>query len=145
MDEQPKKPRPKRIPPSSVQATAAMHAPDLSQGPRPPSPHRALPMGSMLGKYKLLSVLGHGGMGNVYAAEDPLIKRRVAIKVLPPEFARDKALIDRLLAEAQAAGRLNHSNVVTIYDVNHSDASYFIVMELVPGGSVQDYLAKKGS
>ncbi len=99
----------------------------------------------MLGKYKILSVLGHGGMGNVYAAEDPVIKRKVAIKVLPPEFARDKSLIDRLLAEAQAAGKLTHSNVVTIFDVNHADDAYFIVMELVPGGSVQDYLAKKGS
>jgi serine/threonine protein kinase/formylglycine-generating enzyme required for sulfatase activity len=145
MGEQPNKPKPKRIPPSSVQATAAIHAPNLSQGPKPPSPHPALPAGSMLGKYRLLSVLGHGGMGNVYAAEDPLIKRKVAIKVLPPEFARDKSLIDRLLAEAQAAGRLNHPNVVTIYDVNHDVDSYFIVMELVPGGSVQDYLAKKGS
>jgi serine/threonine protein kinase len=145
MGEQPHKPKPKRIPPSSVQATAAIHAPDLSQGPKPPSPHRALPVGSMLGKYKILSVLGHGGMGNVYAAEDPLIKRKVAIKVLPPEFARDKSLIDRLLAEAQAAGKLTHPNVVTIFDVNHADDAYFIVMELVPGGSVQDYLAKKGS
>src|SRR6476661_3882737 len=145
MGEQPNKPKPKRIPPSSVQATAAIHAPDLSQGPKPPSPYRALPIGSMLGKYKILSVLGHGGMGNVYATEDPLIKRKVAIKVLPPEFARDKSLIDRLLAEAQAAGKLTHPNVVTIYDVNHDADSYFIVMELVPGGSVQDYLAKKGS
>jgi serine/threonine protein kinase len=145
MGDQPNKPKPKRIPPSAVQATAAIHAPDLSPGPKPPSPHRALPVGSMLGKYKILSVLGHGGMGNVYAAEDPLIKRKVAIKVLPPEFARDKSLIDRLLAEAQAAGKLTHPNVVTIFDVNHSDDAYFIVMELVPGGSVQDYLAKKGS
>ncbi|HTL30562.1 MAG TPA: bifunctional serine/threonine-protein kinase/formylglycine-generating enzyme family protein [Tepidisphaeraceae bacterium] len=145
MGEQPNKPKPKRIPPSSVQATAAIHAPDLSQGPKPMSPHKALPIGSMLGKYKITAVLGYGGMGNVYAAEDPMIKRRVAIKVLPVELARDKALTDRLMLEAQAAGRLNHPNVVTIYDVNHADGHYFIVMELVPGGSVQDYLARKGS
>ena len=99
----------------------------------------------MLGKYRLVAVLGRGGMGTVYAAEDSVIKRRVAIKVLPPEVAQDPSLVGRLLAEAQSAGRLNHPNVVTIYDVGQVDGTSFIVMEHLGGGSVQDYLTRNGS
>jgi formylglycine-generating enzyme required for sulfatase activity/tRNA A-37 threonylcarbamoyl transferase component Bud32 len=140
------KPEPKKPihPPPSVQATA-MNSLNLSVGPRPFAAGRTLPIGSMLGKYKIAAVLGHGGMGNVYAAEDPLIKRRVAIKVLPPELARDQALVERLLSEARAAAKLNHPHVVTVYDVDQSEGMYYIVMELVSAGSVQDYLAQKGS
>jgi serine/threonine protein kinase/formylglycine-generating enzyme required for sulfatase activity len=122
-------------------------APGAAPTPPPsiPKPAATLAKGSRIGKYQILGVLGRGGMGNVYAAEDTLIKRRVAIKVLPPEMAKDKKLIDHLLAEAQAAGALNHPNVVTIYDVLQTAGTYAIVMELVPAGSVQDYLQNKGS
>jgi serine/threonine protein kinase/formylglycine-generating enzyme required for sulfatase activity len=109
------------------------------------SPGPVLAKGTQIGKYKILGILGRGGMGNVYAAEDTLIKRKVAIKLLPPEMAKGKKLMDRLLAEAQSAGALNHANVVTIYDVLRTAGTYAIVMELVPGGSVQDYLQAKGS
>src|SRR5688572_30780733 len=140
----------RKPPPPSAQVTAvnpyASGAPGISHAPMPPRQHKAIPLGSMLGKYKVTAVVGRGGMGNVYAAEDPIIKRRVAIKMLPPEFAQDATLINRFLSEAQAAGRLNHPHVVTIYEVDKTaDNSYFIVMELVGGGSVQDYLARKGS
>ncbi len=128
----------------SAQMTV-MKPDDPSPAAPPPRAGKSLPIGSMLGKYKIQSILGSGGMGTVYAAEDSVIKRRVAIKVLPPDLARDKSLINRLLAEAQAAGNLNHANVVTIYDVGETGGSYYIVMELVAGGSVQDYLARKGS
>jgi len=82
-------------------------------------------------------------MGNVYAASDPLIQRQVAIKVLPPEMGRDAAALQRFLSEAQAAGKLNHPNVVTIHEVVEFDGTYAIVMELVSGGSVADYLGAK--
>jgi formylglycine-generating enzyme required for sulfatase activity len=99
----------------------------------------------MIGKYRVSGILGHGGMGNVYAAKDPLIKRDVAIKILPPELVGDPATLERFLAEAQAAGKLNHPHVVTIYEVVQvGGGGYAIVMELVGGGSVQNYLAKKG-
>ncbi len=113
--------------------------------PRPVQQHRAVPLGSMLGKYRVTGVLGRGGGGDVYAAEDSLIKRHVAIKMLPPELATDAALLSRFMSEAQAAGRLNHPNVVTIYEITDIGGSYALVMELVSGGSVQDYLVRKGS
>jgi formylglycine-generating enzyme required for sulfatase activity/tRNA A-37 threonylcarbamoyl transferase component Bud32 len=142
------KPKPQgKPPPSRTQVTAEVVASQImSRPPVPLRPHKALPLGTMLGKYKLTAVLGHGGMGAVYAADDSLIKRRVAIKLISPELAADETVINRLLAEARAAGRLNHPNVVTIHDVDRAvDGTYYIVMELVSGGSVQDYLAKKGS
>ncbi len=146
MPDQPKKPKP-TVKPPSAQVTA-MRPDDLS----PPAPvmplqaaNKTIALGSMIGKYKVTAVLGSGRMGTVYAAVDSLIKRKVAIKVLPPELARDQSLIQRLLAEAQSAGRLNHPNVVTIFDVDQFNGSYYIVMELITGGSVQDYLARQGS
>jgi formylglycine-generating enzyme required for sulfatase activity len=132
-----------RPPPSGSQVTADFTS--LSHGPSAMKPHAGVQVGSMLGKYRVSAVLGRGGMGNVYAATDPLIRRQVAIKVLPPEMVRDPATLARFLAEAQAAGNLNHPNVVTVYEVVQFDGTYAIVMELVPGGSVQDYLARKGS
>ncbi len=104
----------------------------------------AIKPGIMLGKYKLLSLLGSGAMGQVYAAEDPLIRRRVAIKVLHPEMASDPALVDRLLDEARAAARLNHPNVVTIHDVGKFLSAHFIVLELVNGPNLHDYLIERG-
>jgi serine/threonine protein kinase/formylglycine-generating enzyme required for sulfatase activity len=121
---------------------------DISALSRPPvalQPHREVNAGAMIGKYRVLSVLGRGGMGNVYLASDPLIQREVAIKVLPAELVRDPESLARFLAEAQSAGRLNHANVVTIYEVIQFDGSYAIAMELVGGGSVQDYLNRKGA
>jgi formylglycine-generating enzyme required for sulfatase activity len=110
-----------------------------------PTPPPALRLGSMIGKYRISAILGTGGMGSVYAAKDPLIKRDVAIKILPPELVRDRPTLDRFLGEARAAGALNHPNVVTIYEVVEiEDGAYAIVMERVTGGSVQSYLTRKG-
>src|SRR5580658_8765940 len=115
---------------------------DPSRGPVLPQPPRSIAMGSMIGKYKIYGILGHGGMGSVYAAKDPLIKRDVAIKILPPELVRDKPTLERFLGEAQAAGKLSHPNVVTIYEVVQiENGAYAIVMERVGGGSVQNYLS----
>ena len=108
MAEKPKKEEMrKREPPSRAQVTA-MGPEELSRPPVPLGHHLPVAIGSMLGKYKVTEVLGRGGMGTVYAAEDPLIKRKVAIKVLSPDLAPDEKVMNRLLAEAQAAGRLNH-------------------------------------
>ncbi|TXT21418.1 MAG: serine/threonine protein kinase-related protein, partial [Planctomycetota bacterium] len=71
-----------------------------------------------LGKYLLRSKLGQGGMGTVYLATDTRLKREVAIKVLSKELARNDAAVKRFLREARAAARLNHPNVVGVYDVD---------------------------
>ena len=95
-----------------------------------------------IGKYEVECVIGEGSMGVVYRAIDPLINRRVAIKVMADAVAQDAGLRDRFLREAQAAGSLQHPNVVTIYDFGEVDDHLFIAMEYVEGDDLADLLAK---
>jgi serine/threonine protein kinase len=95
-----------------------------------------------LGKYLLKSKLGQGGMGTVYLATDTRLKRDVAIKVLSKELARDEDAVKRFLREARAAARLNHPNVVAVYDVDQQRGFCFLVMELVNGCSTADLIAR---
>lgn len=97
-------------------------------------------IGRTLGKYQITGTLGEGGMGVVLRAHDPMIERDVAIKLLPEELAEDEKALRRFLAEAKAAGKLNHPNVVSIYEIGQEGQSYFLVMELIPGGSISDGL-----
>ena len=96
-----------------------------------------------IGKYEVECVIGEGSMGVVYRAIDPLINRRVAIKVMADAVAQDAGLRDRFLREAQAAGSLQHPNVVTIYDFGEVDEHLFIAMEYVEGDDLGDLLTKK--
>src|SRR5581483_11245072 len=95
-----------------------------------------------LGRYKILSELGRGAMGAVYRAVDPLIEREVAIKTLlpnlPPEVMDE--VRERFIREARSAGRLNHPNIVTVFDVGEQDGVAYIAMELLEGRSLQDLL-----
>ena len=95
-----------------------------------------------IGKYEVECVIGEGSMGVVYRAIDPLINRRVAIKVMADAVAQDAGLRDRFLREAQAAGSLQHPNVVTIYDFGEVDEHLFIAMEYVEGDDLADLLTK---
>lgn len=83
-------------------------------------------------------------MGVVYEAEDTVLKRPVAIKVLPQLAAADPESLQRFLREAQAAARLNHPHAVTVYEVGQTDGVPYLAMELVRGGSIQDYLDAHG-
>jgi Tol biopolymer transport system component len=100
-----------------------------------------LPAGSKLGPYEVLSPLGAGGMGEVYRARDTRLGRDVAIKVLPAELSADGERLRRFEKEARAASSLNHPNIVTIYEVDRSDSTSFIVMELVEGKTLREVLA----
>ena len=97
-----------------------------------------------LGRYLVTGKLGQGGMGVVYQAEDALLKRKVAIKLLPKEFSAHPEALKRFLREGQAAAKLSHANVVAVYDIGEADGSYFIVMELITGGTAQDFLRERG-
>lgn len=99
-------------------------------------------IGTTLGKYQIVGVLGRGGMGVVYQAYDSLIDRQVAIKMLPRDQAENDDAWRRLLLEAQAAGRLNHQNTVGVYDAGMEGDVYYVVLELVTGGSVSKKLSK---
>ena len=85
-------------------------------------------IGTTLGHYRILEKLGTGGMGEVYAAEDTKLQRRVALKVLPPEMAADPERLQRFQQEARAIAALNHPNVVTIYSVEEADGVQFLTM-----------------
>ena len=98
----------------------------------------------MLGKYALLNKIGQGGMGLIYEGEDTVLQRRVAVKILPDVRASNFDSQRRFLREARASAKLNHPNVVTVYDVAEHETRPFIVMELVEGGSLQDAIDATG-
>ncbi len=98
------------------------------------------PSTKRLGKYLLKSKLGQGGMGVVYAALDERLRRDVALKVLPKSMAANEEAVRRFVREARAAARINHPNVVSVYDVDQIDGHCFIARELIGGGSVQELL-----
>ena len=99
-------------------------------------PHENTLAGRTLSHYQVVSLLGAGGMGEVYLAQDPRLDRTVAIKILPGDLAGDPERMQRFEREARAASALNHPNVATIYDVGESDGLHFIVMEHVEGETV---------
>jgi eukaryotic-like serine/threonine-protein kinase len=98
--------------------------------------------GRKIGPYRVLSLLGAGGMGEVYLAEDSRLNRRVALKLLPSEFTQDPERIRRFEREARAASALNHPNIVTIYEIGQSDGTYFIATELVEGQTLRDFMPR---
>ena len=89
--------------------------------------------GTTIGAYRILSLLGAGGMGEVYTARDRHLERDVAIKVLPEAFSHDQQRIDRFRREAQLLAALNHPNIATIHGLEEADGTLYLVMELVPG------------
>ncbi len=100
--------------------------------------------GFFLGKYKLLDHLGTGGMSSVYLAEHVLMKRRVAIKVLPHRRVGESSYLDRFYREAQAAAALKHPNIVMAHDFGEEDGTYYLVMEYVQGQDLQEMVKQQG-
>jgi eukaryotic-like serine/threonine-protein kinase len=101
----------------------------------------SLSPGARLGPYEIVSPLGAGGMGEVYRARDERLKRDVAVKVLPASFSSDPDRLRRFELEAQAAGHLNHPNVLAIYDIGTHDGSPYVVAELLEGETLRDVVA----
>ncbi len=101
--------------------------------------------GIILGKrYEVLSKVGAGGMADVYKGRDRMLNRYVAIKVLKKEYKEDENFVRKFRSEAQAAAGLNHPNIVNVYDVGEDRGLYYMVMELVEGITLKDYIEKKG-
>jgi serine/threonine protein kinase/Tfp pilus assembly protein PilF len=88
--------------------------------------------------YKIEKLLGVGGMGEVYLAEDARLHRKVALKVLPVRFTRDEERVRRFQREARAVSALNHPNILTIYEIGHDDATHFIATEYIAGKTLRD-------
>ena len=101
--------------------------------------------GVFLGKrYEILSKIGSGGMADVYKGKDHKLNRYVAVKVLKSDYRNDKVFIQKFLTEAQAAAGLTNPNVVNVYDVGQDRGLYYMVMELVEGITLKEYIEKKG-
>jgi hypothetical protein len=97
------------------------------------------------GKYLITGKLGEGGMGVVYLAEDVLLLRQVAVKLVPEGLSSNPSVLRRFKQEARAAARLNHPNVVTVHEIDEQDGVSYIVMELVRGGSAEELLEHNGA
>src|SRR5258705_2132672 len=95
-------------------------------------------------RYHIEREIARGGMAEVYLALDQSLNRRVALKALFPEFAREPSFVERFRREAQAAANLNHPNIVSIYDWGQESGTYFIVMEYVEGRSLRDLIRSEG-
>jgi serine/threonine protein kinase/Tol biopolymer transport system component len=100
--------------------------------------------GARIGTFEVIAPLGAGGMGEVYRARDPRLGREVAIKVLPAERLSDSTRRARFVQEARAASALNHPHIVTIHEIESADGIDFIVMELVPGRTLDSLIPKSG-
>src|SRR6478736_1020463 len=97
-----------------------------------------------IGKYRVLEKLGSGGMGTVFLCEHKLMRRRVAVKVLPTAKAADQASLDRFNREARAAAAVDHPNIVRAFDIDQDENLHFLVMEYVDGTNLQDLVKKFG-
>src|SRR5712692_9876048 len=98
--------------------------------------------GRQIGPYHVLSLLGAGGMGEVYRARDTKLKREVAIKILPEEFSRDPGRVARFQREAEVLASLNHPNIAAIYDLQEENGSRFLVLELVQGDTLAERIRR---
>ena len=100
--------------------------------------------GKLLGsRYEIIEKIGNGGMSTVYRANDKILKRDVAVKILRDEFTTDEEFIKRFEAEAQSAARLTHANIVSIYDVGVEGNLYYIVMELIQGKTLKEIIIEE--
>src|ERR1700687_704674 len=102
----------------------------------------ALQAGTRLGLYEILSILGAGGMGEVYRAKDTKLGRDVAVKVLPEAFAFDPERVARFKREAQVLASLNHPHIAALYGMEEADGRHFLITELVEGETLAERLRR---
>ena len=99
--------------------------------------------GKLISHYRVLSLVGSGGMGEVYLAEDTGLGRRVALKLLPEDLAKDRQRVNRLQQEARAASNLNHPNILTIHEIGQVGSRHFIATEFIDGETLRQRLNKE--
>ena len=102
----------------------------------------ALTTGTKLGRYEIRSKIGAGGMGEVYLAQDTMLDRKVALKILPADVASQRDRMERFIREAKSAAALNHPNIAHIYEIGESDGVNFIAMEYIDGETLREKIYK---
>jgi serine/threonine-protein kinase len=100
--------------------------------------------GTTLGPYQVISLLGKGGMGQVYRARDPRLGREVAIKVLSAALSQEHGYLERFRREARSIAQLNHPNIVSVYDFGEQGNTTYLVMPLIQGGTLRELLGQRG-
>src|SRR5215471_2981876 len=129
---------------SDEQQNQLIDAPALEVGAILLAQHRKeLPSGFEIGPYKIHSLLGRGGMAEVYLAQDRRLGRKVALKLLPLDFTKDKQRLRRFRQEARAASALNHPNIITIYEIGQFNEQYFIATEFIEGETLRNRLKRE--
>ena len=116
---------------------------DVARVDERPPPSIARLEGTNIGRFKVVSEIGRGGMGIVFLAEDEKLRRKVALKLLPPSFAADEERRRRFLREARAAAAVSHPNLVTVYDVGEHEGRGYIAMEYLRGRSLREQLSER--
>src|SRR5262245_56348027 len=100
-------------------------------------------VGQQIGHYQVLSLLGAGGMGEVYLAQDTRLRRKVALKLLPAQFTQDADRVRRFEQEAYAASTLNHPNIITIHEIGQAEGAHYISTEFIDGQTLRQVLKEK--
>ena len=143
----PPDPRDPSVPPRPVDSSSSVQG-GLSSSSKDfgadPEEEPELPAGAEVGKYVVRRRLGRGGMGTVYEAEDRVLGRSVALKLLPQSAVRNRRAMARFLSEARAAARLSHPNAVAVYDVDTGEDRAYLAMELIRGGTAEEFLTARG-
>ncbi|HEV3028811.1 MAG TPA: serine/threonine-protein kinase, partial [Planctomycetota bacterium] len=143
-----------------VPASLATPVPAIAASPAPPAAEPVLTLAppsmpgpapsidpalvSLIPGYRILRCLGSGAMGDVYLAQQTSLDRPVAIKLLPPELAKNQEFVQRFLSEARSAAKLSHENIVASIDVGESSGRYYFVMEVIEGATLQEILKRSG-
>src|SRR5215216_1874402 len=99
--------------------------------------------GTSVGRYQIRSLLGAGGMGEVYLAHDPQLERNVAVKILPPDVTSNQGRMRRFIQEAKTASALNHPNIITIHEIGSDHGSHFIATEFIDGVTLRQHTSGK--
>src|ERR1051325_2413981 len=102
-----------------------------------------LAAGTNLAHYRILSKIGAGGMGEVYAAQDTRLDRKVALKVLPAELAMNRDRMERFIREAKSAAALSHPNIAQIFEIGEHDGTHFIAMEFIDGLTLREKIHRE--
>ena len=126
-----------------LRAAAEMPEDFLEPPHAPPSPR--ITVGETVAHYRILRQLGVGGMGEVYLAEDERLKRRVALKVLPPDLARSPDRLQRFQREAESVAALNHPNIVTIHSIENADGLRFLTARRCASCSITPERSRSGT
>ncbi len=124
-----------------AQAESFIEQPALRVAAEAMAQEKVSAVGRELAHYRILALLGAGGMGEVYLAHDDRLARRVALKLLPAEFTADPARVRRFEREARAASALNHPNILTVHEIGQADGTHFIAAEFIEGETLRKRLA----